>query len=202
MDGHAESAPVESLSSLAEFLTDTPEDQESDAENKAADSPTDEDSETGDESAKSESDESEGDDESPDDEDAQKDQAPPKKYTVAVKGDDGEETTLEVDESELVKGYQRQADYTRKTQALAQRETEAVQLVQQRVAESRQHYLEQAQIARQAVMQLAGLRTPQEMAQLAQTDPAAWVQEQQRQQAIGQILGSIENSVKTESQRQ
>jgi hypothetical protein len=59
------------------------------------------------------------------------------KYTIKV---DGEE--LEVGIEELKNGYQRQADYTRKSQALAQqrKETEAIQSERQRLEQERQMY--------------------------------------------------------------
>lgn len=59
------------------------------------------------------------------------------KYTIKV---DGEE--LEVGIEELKNGYQRQADYTRKSQALAEqrKETEAIQSERQRLEQERQMY--------------------------------------------------------------
>ena len=59
------------------------------------------------------------------------------KYTIKV---DGEE--LEVGIDELKNGYQRQADYTRKSQALAEqrKETEGIQSERQRLEQERQMY--------------------------------------------------------------
>jgi len=59
------------------------------------------------------------------------------KYTIKV---DGEE--LEVGIEELKNGYQRQADYTRKSQALAEqrKETENIQSERQRLEQERQMY--------------------------------------------------------------
>ena len=59
------------------------------------------------------------------------------KYTIKV---DGEE--LEVGIDELKNGYQRQADYTRKSQALAEqrKETEAIQSERMRLEQERQMY--------------------------------------------------------------
>ena len=59
------------------------------------------------------------------------------KYTIKV---DGEE--LEVGIEELKNGYQRQADYTRKSQALAEqrKETEQIQSERQRLEQERQMY--------------------------------------------------------------
>ena len=59
------------------------------------------------------------------------------KYTIKV---DGEEYEVGIDE--LKSGYQRQADYTRKSQALAQqrKETENIQSERQRLEQERQMY--------------------------------------------------------------
>jgi hypothetical protein len=57
-----------------------------------------------------------------------------RKFTVKVDG-----TEIEVDESELVRGYQREADYTRKTQAVAE-ERRAIEAHKAEVAAERQRY--------------------------------------------------------------
>ena len=59
------------------------------------------------------------------------------KYTIKV---DGEEIEVGIDE--LKNGYQRQADYTRKSQALAEqrKETEAIQSERQKLEQERQMY--------------------------------------------------------------
>ena len=68
------------------------------------------------------------------------------KYTIKV---DGEE--LEVGIEELKNGYQRQADYTRKSQALAERrkETEQIQSERQRLEQERQMYANGLQMLRE-----------------------------------------------------
>ena len=112
MDGHADDAP-DSLSDLASFLSDTPdveselEDEEALTDDSTAEGDTDDEDTDGQE---------ESEDEESDDEDAEDTPALDRKLKVTVKGEDGTEQEIEVDESELVKGYQRQADYTRKTQ--------------------------------------------------------------------------------------
>ena len=196
MDGHAENAP-DSLSDLASYLSDTPEEEseievdEADTEGSTAESDT-EDSET-------EGQEDSEDDES-EEEDAEETPAPDRKIKVTVKGDDGTEQELEVDESELVKGYQRQADYTRKTQELAQREHQAVEQLKTKYDEFANQYVQRAEASRAAIVQLAGLRSESEMAQLAQTDPAAWVAENQRQQSIYAVLNQMDQQISAERQ--
>lgn len=97
----------------AEEDTETPETQPDDdnavIEGADAPEPTEEES---DDAASAEGDEP-VDDEAVDDEE----QSPtPRKYKVKADGQD-----LEVDEAELIKGYSRTADYTRKTQELAEK---------------------------------------------------------------------------------
>jgi hypothetical protein len=196
MDGHAENAP-DSLSDLASFLSDTPdvesEQEELEADTEESTEEIDTDDEETDGQEESEDDES-------DDEDAEDTPAPDRKLKVTVKGEDGTEQEIEVDESELVKGYQRQADYTRKTQELAQREHQAVEILKAKHDEFAQEYLTKAEASRAAIVQLAGLRSPEEMAQLAQTDPAAWVAENQRQQSIYSVLSQLDQQIATERQ--
>ena len=192
-DGQAEEGPG-TIDDVAQFLVDNPEaDIEEEEQN----------------SEESEEDNSEGEQEdaaSDDDSDEEESEQPEKKpsglkFKVPVKGEDGSDTSIEVDEKELIAGYQRHADYTRKTQELANREREVTQQVAQKLEEGRSHYMQQAQLARAAVLQLAGLRTPQELAQLAQTDPSQWVVEQQRAQAVHGFLAQLEQGMTAEQQQ-
>ncbi len=196
MPGHADSAPEAGLEALASFLSDTPE-KEPDEEALNAESPPNEDT---DEDATTQQDDDEDTDEEPsEDEDAPP--APERKIKVAIKSDDGEEQELEVSEDELVKGYHRQQDYTRKTQALAERESQAVEFLKSKHDEFRQQYLSQAELARAAVINVAGIKTEAELAQLANSDPAAWVAESQRQKEISHYLNQLDQQINGERQR-
>jgi hypothetical protein len=203
MDGHASDAPEDGgLVDLASFL-DTPEEestQETEAQNPA-DEATAEDGDTA-EDAIDGQDEADAEPSEDDDAEAEKDTepAPDRKVKVTLKNEDGTEVTEEVPETELVKGYQRQADYTRKTQALAERESQAVEFLKTKHDEVRSHYLQQAEVTRAAVVQMAGIKTEAEMAQLANTDPAQWVAESQRQQAISKYLQQLDTQIATERQ--
>lgn len=196
-DGQAESGPG-SFDDLADFLVENPtadieeesqpseesqEDNSEESAESAQDAPADEEAEEA------------------ESEDKPKEQTSGLKFKVPVKGEDGSDTTIEVDEKELIAGYQRHADYTRKTQDLANREREVTQQVATKLEEGRSHYLQQAQLARAAVLQLAGLKSPQEMAQLAQSDPAAWVTEQQRANAVHGVLAQLEQGMQQEGQK-
>ena len=197
MDGHAENAP-DSLSDLASFLGDTP-DAESPDEDMEHDESDDSTAEGDTEDEESDGQE-ESEDEESDDEEAEDTPAPERKLKVTVKGDDGTDQEIEVDEAEVVKGYQRQADYTRKTQELAQREHQAVEILKAKHDEFAQDYLSKAEASRAAIVQLAGLRGEDEMAQLAQSDPAAWVAENQRRQSIVAVLGHLDQQISAERQ--
>lgn len=196
MPGYADSAPEAGLADLASFLSDTPE-REPDEEALNAESPPHEDTE---DDAKTQQEEDEDADEEPsEDEDAPP--APERKVKVAIKGDDGEEQELEVSEEELVKGYHRQQDYTKKTQALAERENQAVEFLKAKHDEFRQQYLSQAELARAAVANMAGIKTETELAELANSDPAAWVAESQRQKEIFNYLNYLDQQINGERQR-
>ena len=197
MSGHADTAP-DSLSDLASFLGDTP-DAESPDEDMEHDESDDSTAEGDTEDEESDGQEESDDDES-DDEEAEDTPAPERKLKVTVKGDDGTDREIEVDEAEVVKGYQRQADYTRKTQELAQREHQAVEILKAKHDEFAQDYLSKAEASRAAIVQLAGLRGEDEMAQLAQSDPAAWVAENQRRQSIAAVLGQLDQQISAERQ--
>lgn len=175
----------ESMDDLAEFLVDNPE---ADATEEGEEANPDAPEEDADESTAK-------DDESPE-EDAE--QQATRKHKVTVKGEDGADQEVEVDEKELIAGYQRHADYTRKTQELGNKEREITQVLAQKHQEVQSYYVQQAQMARAAVAQLAGLKSPEEMAALAHTDPTAWVQESQRATAIRNVLSQIEQGLQQE----
>lgn len=123
------------------------------------------------------------------------------KFQVTIKGEDGADETIEVDQKELIAGYQRQSRFTQLAQGLAERERQAAEVVQKNLAEGRNHYLQEAQKAQQAVFALAGLKSEHEMQQLAVQNPSEWVQERQRQEAIRGVLSEINQRSQAEMQR-
>lgn len=189
LDGQGADAP-ESMDDLAKFLVDNPEADEHEEEEAAT---QDEPEEGSDESTADEDEESSED---------EPEQQATRKHKVTVKGEDGADQEIEVEEKELIAGYQRHADYTRKTQELGNREREVTQALAAKHQEMQGHYLQQAQTARAAIFQFAGLKSSQEMAALAQTDPTAWVQEQQRAQAVQGVLSQIEQGIQQEKAKQ
>ena len=201
MSGQAEfTAPADGgLADLASFLSDTPDSVESVEENE--DETVDE--STG-EADTDESENSEQDDEEADDsqeEEAEEEPTTAAKITFKVKGKDGAEETIEATPEELAASYMRQSDYTRKTTELAQRESEAVQFLTTKHEEVRSQYLQQAELSRAAIVGMAGIKSESEMAQLAQTDPASWVAENQRQREIGNYLSQLDQQINGEKQK-
>jgi hypothetical protein len=183
------------LAGLADFLSDTPEmdTEEESSDTTAEESTGDADNETdaNDEQIEDDAEESEESD----------DPAPVAKITFKVKGEDGVEETIEASTDELAASYLRQKDYTKKTQALAARENEAVQFLTQKHEEIRNQYLSQAEVSRAAVAQMAGIRTEAQMAELANSDPAAWVAENQRQRQISSFLNQLDQQINSEKQQ-
>ncbi len=189
------------LADLASFL-DTPD--EASNEETGAEQLADELTADGDTSEEANDGQDEADADESQDEEAEAEEdtepAPERKVKVTIKSDSGEDVTEEVTESELVKGYQRQADYTRKTSALAERESQAVEFLKTKHDEVRSHYLQQAEVTRAAITQMAGIKSAEEMAALARSDPAQWVAESQRQSDIKEFLGGLENQILQEKQ--
>lgn len=191
MSEQAQALESGGLGDLASFLSDTPEEESSDElEAQTAEDETLE--EDNSDEANDEQEESE--------EQSEEEPAPVEKITVKVKGENGEET-LELTPDEIASSYLRQQDYTKKTQALAQRENEAVQLLAQKHEEIRSQYLSQAEVTRAAIVNMAGIKSESEMAQLANTDPAAWVAENQRQQSIANYLNQLDQQINGEKQQ-
>lgn len=198
MAGPAESAPeAGGLADLASYLSDTPETEPKDEEDAPAEDSPDEEPDT--ESEASDQQDESGDEESTEEE-AEETPAPDQKVKVPVLDENGKETgeTEEVSAEELAKSYTRQADYTRKTQALAKREHEAVNFLRSKHDEITSQYVEKTELVMRAASQLFGAKTQAEMAQLARDDPAAWVAESQRQQQLNEFFGSLDNEIKSE----
>lgn len=188
MDGQATTAPETlGLDDLAGFLTDTPETDPPEDDDTTAEPAPDED--TADEEP---NEPDEGDEPEP---------TPVEKITIKVKGDDGTDETLELTPDEIASSYMRQKDYTKKTQALSEREGQAVQFLKTKHDEIRNQYTQQAEYYKAAVTQMAGIRTESEMSQLAQSDPAGWVAENQRQQSVRNFLNTLDQSIQGERQR-
>lgn len=108
-----------------------------------------------------------------------------RKYKVPVDGDE-----VEVDEDELLRGYSRTANYTRKSQKLAE-ERKAFDAEAKAVREERQQY---GKILANWKTQLAGLQPPDP--NLAASDPVQYNAEVARYLAESQRLQAIESEEK------
>lgn len=206
MSGQADTAPASSLDDVAQLLfdnegADAPIDERSNARGSE---PEEDNSEPAEELADDESDEQPGPDDEPEGDEPEGDaQSPTSKDLIEVRvaGADGAEVTEKVTLDELKASYLRHSDYTRKTMELGERERQATELVSTKLNEGRTHYLQEAEKAHRAIVMLAALRSPEEMAVLAQTDPSAWVAENARTQAIQGVLNQIEQGMRTEAQQ-
>lgn len=199
MSGQADTAPESGgLADLASFLADTPETESNEQDEKQ----TTADETTSDEADPVEvaTDEQEPADDKPQGDD-EEEPAPIEKITVKVKGENGEDETLELTPDDIAASYLRQRDYTRKTQELAKRENEAVEFLTKKHEEIRSQYLSQAELTRAAIVQMAGIKSEDEMAALATTDPSAWVAESQRQRQIGNYLNQLSQQIDGEKQQ-
>jgi hypothetical protein len=168
MDGQAQAPESEGLDSLADFLSDNP-DKETEEELTAEESTSDGD----DSDAKPQTDdETEEEVEDEESETEAKEEKPTTEalIEVTVKDKDGNDVVEKVTQTELKNGYIRQAKFTSSMQGLAERETQAVQVFQQKHSELRNNYLQQAEFATQAIARLAGFRSADEMSQLAAQD--------------------------------
>lgn len=117
---------------------------------------------------------------------------------IRVKNPDGTDTEVTLDE--LTKGYQRQADYTRKTQEVAnQRKTLEQHFAA--IQEARAQEIQVVQLAQQ--MLSAGLSQEPDWTRLASEDPLEYVQQRaawdQRQQQL-QSLITYQHQVSAQTQ--
>lgn len=171
------------------------DDEPSDDEDEGQEAPANENDDEGEEPGESEDDES--DDESDEDEESDEEDEE-LVYTVKV---DGQE--IEVPASELVKGYQRTADYTRKTQELAEMRKQ----VQAEAVESRALREQYAQRLVQ-LDQLLQQQAPQEpnWEQLRAEDPiefaAQWADHQRRAQVMQQVQAERQAIMQRQQQEQ
>lgn len=118
----------------------------------------------------------------------QADSSTPVTTKVKVRGDDGQEEEVDVTHDELVRGYQRQADYTRKTQQLKAAQAESAGKIRE-VAEAAQRELAQyeAMLHMMVAPELQGV----DMMRLAAEDPAEHVRLSARASQIHQARETL-----------
>lgn len=138
-------------------------------------------------------------DESNEQDDAEPEADPAKTYRVKI---DGEE--VEVTEDELLKGYSREKDYTRKTQALAE-DRKAVLTEKQAAAAARAEYADKLGIVAKIIEQ----SQPRVDQSLRTTNPAEWSAQmlqhrewaEQRQAVEAQKVQAEEGTRREEAER-
>lgn len=126
-------------------------------------------------------------------EEAEETSEAPEVFKITVKNDAGEDEEKEVSLDELAKGYMLQADYTRKTQALAQERAKSEQEYSRKLAEYQQSSVDQLDklqelVIRQAAPDLEGVN----WVALSIEDPAKFVQLQAKQQALQNTFSALE----------
>ncbi len=142
-----------------------------------------------DESADDDAADDESDDEESDEDEDEGQDPVGQKFTVKIDGKD-----TEVSLEDLTNGYSRTADYTRKTQALAQERKEA-QAEFDIVRQERQQY---AQLLGALQQQLAQAdASPIDMNALYESDPIEWV----RQKELGRERQERQYAIQSEQQR-
>jgi hypothetical protein len=139
--------------------------------------------------------------EAPPEEAPEKKEEPPQeitKYRLTVKNDEGKDEQIEVDLSELQRGYMKDRDYRAKTQALA-RERETVQTkIKEATEPVVKQYTDQLKFFEQALWKtIAPEIEGVDLNQLAKDDPAKWAE---KVQAINNVNGLLQ-AVKAEQDK-
>src|SRR6478736_332750 len=105
-------------------------------------------------------------------------------FEVRVKGDDGAETALQVSRKELLEGYIRRADHTRRLQEFSTQRAQVISVADARIEKSLGEAMEVVQRAQATIIRLAALKAPAELASLANTNPQAYNAERARTDAV------------------
>lgn len=111
-----------------------------------------------------------------------------KTFQVTVKGDDGADQVIEVDEKERGAGYLRHGQFTKLTQELATQRAQVMEVADQRIQQSHQAAHAAVTRASAVITRLAGFMTDADLATLAAKDPAAYHAELAR---VNVIKGEI-----------
>lgn len=125
------------------------------------------------EEAEDDADAAEEDDDAEDEEDGDEDAELPQKVTVKIDG-----KTEEVPLDEVVKGYQRQADYSRKTEQLAREREEFYRAEVEPVRNERQVYATLLTALEQQLTELQNTQEP-DWDRLWQENPNEWVRQRE-----------------------
>lgn len=113
-------------------------------------------------------------------------------FKVSVKGDDGADQTIEVNEKERAAGYLRHADFTRKTMELADQRRKVMELADNRMQTAEQAAMQEIQRSQALIIELAQIPSPQQLAHLAATDPAKYPAEHARVEALKAKIAELD----------
>jgi hypothetical protein len=112
-------------------------------------------------------------------------------FDIEYKTDSGKEQK-KLSLKELREGYLAKADYHRNIQKVKAQEAELSTRAQQAEMKAAQEYVQRLEVHKQAVTQLAGVKTMPEIEALSRQDPAAAQQEFLRMISVNQTLQKIE----------
>jgi hypothetical protein len=112
-------------------------------------------------------------------------------FDVELKTENGKETQ-KLSLKEMRAGYQRMQDYHRNIQKVKAQEAELSTRAQQAEMKAAQEYMQRLEVHKQAVAQLAGVKTMPEIEALSRQDPAAAQQEFLRMISVNQTLQKLE----------
>lgn len=177
-----EASPPDDEDDREDAAGEDADDGEDEGDPDGGDEADEDDDEGDDDGEESDEDDSEDSDDEDDDKEKGKGKDEPK-FTVKV---DGEE--VEVTQSELLAGYSRQADYTRKTQALSQ-ERESFKEEQESVRAERKQYATLLEKLEDSVKQAAGPEPDWD--ELYRKDPNEWVRQRELHRARKERLDAI-----------
>lgn len=114
-------------------------------------------------------------------------------FQVTVKGEDGADQKIEVDENERGAGYLRHGQFTRLTQELSTQRAQVMEVADRRIRETTDKALESVQRAQAIIVRLAGFLSPAEMHKLAIENPQHYAAEQARVSAVQAEIKALDD---------
>jgi hypothetical protein len=126
----------------------------------------------------------------------------PEVFKITVKNDEGKDEERDITLDELAKGYMLQADYTRKTQAVAQEKQQIEAKFSQDLSKFQQSAVErinqlQELVLKQAAPELGSV----DWVSLASTDPAEFVRLKAREEQLSKTFQALEGQKRELSQQ-
>lgn len=127
----------------------------------------------------------------------------PERYKFTVKADDGSDVEVEADVDELKKGYMLEKSYRQKTTQLARQREEVEVQTKTAIAKARQEYDEKLAVAEKVIQEtLAPELKNLDLARLSEENPAEYVKQFQKLQAINSKLSEIQSQRRNIAEQQ